>query len=85
MHVSPDGRTIAALTMDTHLLVIKDVLSVIKGQIKLLDPRASFIVSLQNPWSSYRPESIYLAFEHGRIGVITVSLFLASVWSVRGD
>lgn len=73
-HVSSDGKTIAALTEDSSLLLIKDVLSVIGNRTKLQD--ASLTLTFNQPPNTKRPpEAIYLAFEFGRVGVITASLY----------
>ena len=61
-------------------MIIKDILSVIKGQQKLLDPATSVTLALGNSVSSNRTfsEGIYLAFEYGRVGVVTVRYSLPS-------
>ena len=66
VHVSPDGRTIALARLNSDLLLVKDIMPLIKGQTNLAG--ASLVVSFQ----SHR--AVYLAFEHGRVGFITVRI-----------
>lgn len=64
-----------ALTMDSHLLIIKDIFSLIGGEAKLKDVSltVSFTQKVPGPGVDTRPTAIYLAFEYGRVGLIMVS------------
>jgi hypothetical protein len=59
------------MTLDATLLLIKDIVPVIKGEARLND--SALLVSRSPTYSRARARGIYLAFEHGRVGVITVS------------
>ncbi|EKM53433.1 uncharacterized protein PHACADRAFT_197864 [Phanerochaete carnosa HHB-10118-sp] len=72
VHASNDGRTIAALTKDCSLLLIKDIIPIIMNRVKLED--ASLTLTFNQSRLGRGPGSaIYLAFEFGRVGVITSS------------
>lgn len=73
VHVSPDGTTVVALMSDSRLLVIKDIKRVIKGEVNFKE--SALIIHLSCPEHSTvtaDSSAIYLAFEFGRVGVITV-------------
>lgn len=78
VHVSPDGKTIAALLNDIRLLVIKYVDRLAKGELTL--DQCAVMVHFTYPVDPLFPaangSSIYLAFEYGRVGVITVRLIM---------
>lgn len=74
VHVSPDGKTVVALLTDSRLLIIKDIIRLIKGEVTLQDSALEVYLSCpEHPTNTASSVAIYLAFEHGRIGVITVS------------
>ncbi|PCH36636.1 hypothetical protein WOLCODRAFT_108951 [Wolfiporia cocos MD-104 SS10] len=72
IHVSRSGRDIAALTVDNRLVILRDFERVAKGQVTYAD--AALEIRLA-PFSisSPRAESIYLAFECGRVSAVTTS------------
>ncbi|GJE91392.1 F-box protein [Phanerochaete sordida] len=85
VHVSSDGRTIAALDTDASLLIVKDIVPVIANRVKLAD--ASVIISFKDSDNSSEDSAaIYLAFEFGRIGVITSSgIYIVTLDATRHD
>ena len=77
VHVSSDGKTVVALLSDSRLLVIKDITRIIKAETTLKDSA----IEIHLPCPGLTPaemdqSAVYLAFEHGRVGVVTASLFL---------
>ncbi|KAJ3549871.1 hypothetical protein NM688_g5135 [Phlebia brevispora] len=74
VHTSPDGKTVVALLSDCRLLVIKDIGRLIKGEACLRE--SAVVVHLFCPDhapAAVDSSGIYLAFEYGRVGVITTS------------
>ena len=78
MHASPDGKTVVALLNDIRLLVIKYVDRLVKGELTL--DQCAVMVHFTYPVDPLSPasngSSVYLAFEYGRVGVITVRLVM---------
>lgn len=64
------GNDLVGLLLDDRILLIRDFPSVIKGEKKLVEAALEIAFSAQSPPEWQR--SIYVAFEHGRVGVITV-------------
>ncbi len=70
-----------ALLSDCRLLVIKDIVEVIKGKRTLDESSMEILLQCNhhlpglNPILS--PAAVYLAFEHGHVGVVTVRIYLA--------
>ncbi|KAI0365572.1 hypothetical protein BV20DRAFT_1038856 [Pilatotrama ljubarskyi] len=73
VHVSRDGADIVAQLSDSRLIVIRDFMRVARGEVPLEKATLEIGKTLPQRQSMDEHFSIYLAFEHGRAGVVTTS------------
>ncbi|OBZ69689.1 hypothetical protein A0H81_10461 [Grifola frondosa] len=81
-HVSRSGRDLVGLLSDNRLVVIREFERVIKGQIALRDAALELDITIPEiDRSEHFPDfSVYLAYEYGRVAVITTSgLFILTL------
>ena len=79
MHVNSDGRSVACLLSDCRLILIKDITALVDGNQKLDDHAVEICLGCST--HEYRmpdPCAIYLAFDNGRVSVVTVCFLLVS-------
>ncbi|CCM03953.1 uncharacterized protein FIBRA_06106 [Fibroporia radiculosa] len=69
VHVSRSGRDLVILMDDNRLLLVQDFERIIKDEVELTD--VALEVHLPNQLK--RGSSVYLAYEHGRVSVVTAS------------
>lgn len=72
VHVSPCGEHLAILGPQGRLLIIPYFERVIDRHVEDI---TDIMIDIQLNLSYSNSESIYLAYEHGRIAVVTVRLF----------
>lgn len=73
VHVSRDGKDLAAQLSDSRQVVIRDFMRVVRGEISLRTAALENGKTIPRLGGTDEHFSIYLAFEFGRIGIVTVS------------
>ena len=73
MHVSRDGKDLAAQLSDSRQVVIRDFMRVVRGEISLRAAALENGKTIPRLGGTDEHFSIYLAFEFARLGIVTVS------------
>lgn len=74
VHVNSDEKSVVCLLSDCRLLLIQDVTELVKDQENLNNHAMEVVFDLSNYEADpfFLPNAVYLAFEYGRVGVVTV-------------
>ncbi|RPD52756.1 hypothetical protein L226DRAFT_548676 [Lentinus tigrinus ALCF2SS1-7] len=73
VHVSRDGKDLVAQLSDSRLVVIRDFMRVVRGEIALSAAALEIGKTIPRHGGTDEHFSIYLSYEHGRLGVVTTS------------
>ncbi|KAH9941924.1 hypothetical protein B0H21DRAFT_543104 [Amylocystis lapponica] len=74
-HVSSSGRDIAIMLGDDRIVLVRDFERVIKSEISLHEASLEINTTIptENSYIFGREKSVYLAFDSGRVGLVTTS------------
>ncbi|KAI0629050.1 hypothetical protein C8Q77DRAFT_1015195, partial [Trametes polyzona] len=73
VHVSRDGADIVAQLSDSRVLVIRDFMRIVRGEVSLKTAALEIGKSLPRRHGTDEDFAIYLGLEHGRAGIVTTS------------
>ncbi|TFK85124.1 hypothetical protein K466DRAFT_601435 [Polyporus arcularius HHB13444] len=73
VHVSRDGKDLVTQLSDSRMVVIRDFARVIRGEISVRAAALEIGKTIPRLGNSDEHFSIYLTYEHGRLGVVTTS------------
>ncbi len=72
VHVSRDGKDLVTQLSDSRMVVIRDFARVIRGEISIREAALEIGKTIPRLGNSDEHFSIYLSYENGRLGVVTV-------------
>ncbi|KAI0687433.1 hypothetical protein BC835DRAFT_1512682 [Cytidiella melzeri] len=86
VHVDTDGKSVVAMLSSSRLLVIRDIEELIQGEKEFEDLAMQVVFSCPEHEAKLRLpyRGVYLAVEHGRVGVITTfGIFILTLDATR--
>ena len=76
VHTANGGKDFAAQLSDSRIVVIRDFMRVVRGEISLKAATLESGKTIPRLGGTDEHFSIYLASEHGRLGIVTVRVHL---------
>ena len=81
VHVTRDGKDLVAQLSDSRLVVIRDFMRIVRGEISMSAATLEIGKTIPRHGGSDEHFSIYLSYEHGRLGIVTVRTTSNYQWS----